>query len=320
MTTTFRTVYADMMAEGTKALDFQDKKIADNPKNSDAWYARGLALVKLGHYREALASFDLAGEIDTKHDGDWTAKADVHKKLGEIRQAAESYPKMISPAGVLTLLPKSSAWIKDIDMVDVTQDEIAAFESELSESPLVTVDLSVTAEVVKTANENEIDVASMDQRVLYTFLHESATYLKPLLVIATDQNIDISEGRCLLSEVVIFGKKKEARKAVSTMIMGMKSIKSAITQEFLSKITLMENEVTILQNTWSNVAVAQKLILSSKDLLTAGDYQAIQKNLEDARLVMEPLNIALARAEERTVDMLTRARVEPSYERFPTEP
>jgi tetratricopeptide (TPR) repeat protein len=294
MTSTFRTIYADMMAESTKGLEFQEKKLAENPRDAEAWYARGSTLVKLGHYREALASFELAMEIDSKYDGNWIEKADVHKKLGEIRLAAECYPKMISPAGVLTLLPKSSAWVKELDMTDVTQNELIDFERELSEA-------SVAADVVKAVNDNDIDVSSMDERALYTFLSESATHLKPLLAIAKEHSIDISEGRRLISDVVILGKSKEGKKAVSTMILGMKSVRGAINHKFLTKITMMENEVTKLQNVWENVANAQKLILSSKDLLTAGEYIAIQKNLNDARRVIEPLKAALARAENRSV-------------------
>jgi tetratricopeptide (TPR) repeat protein len=39
-----------------------------NPKNSNAWYSKGLALSKLGRDKEAMKCHEKAGEIDPKYD------------------------------------------------------------------------------------------------------------------------------------------------------------------------------------------------------------------------------------------------------------
>jgi hypothetical protein len=123
----------------------------------------------------------------------------------------------------------------------------------------------------------------MDDRSLYRILSETANELKPLLAIAKQQGIDLSEGRRLISEAVIFGKKKEIKRAVETMLEGEKNVKGAMKLRFLREVSSLENNVEELRSSGANVAPATKSLKDAKDLLRAEKYADVPASLDSAR-------------------------------------
>ena len=358
-----------------KALEFYEKKLQENPSDTEAWYARGSTLMKFNRLREALASYDQATEIDAKYDGAWIAKADVYRKLGEPKMAADCYNKVISATGAINLLPKTGL---NEDDAEVSQDELKEFDLELSQpleksgqrscstcgEPLpsgvtacpncgaehaakeasvpaqgepaeerqgipgtpeapgsMTSDYATGAEPSaaaelgapstqeyapgeaaqteaapetdespapqepssQPAQSDVVDVASLDEKGLYKLLSESANELKPLLAIAKERSIDVSEGRRLISEAVIYGKKKEVRKAVEIMMDGKRSVKGSMKLRFLREISSLENDIESLRGSGANVGTAVKSIKDAKELLKVGTYDGIPAHVDKAK-------------------------------------
>jgi hypothetical protein len=135
----------------------------------------------------------------------------------------------------------------------------------------------------KTTPEEELDVHSMDDKSLYHLLSESANELKPLLALAKDQGIDVSDGRRLISEAVIYGKKKEVKRAVEIMLEGKKSIKGAMKLRFLREISSLENGVEELRIGGANVTLAVKHLKDAKECLKVGHYAEVPPSLVNAR-------------------------------------
>ena len=368
-----------------KALEFYEKKLQDNPSDTEAWYARGSTLVKLNRFREALASFDQVTEINPKYDGAWIAKADVFRKLGEPKMAADCYNKVISATGAINLLPKMN---REEDEAPVSLDELKEFDLELSQplqkggsdacstcgepmpkgaascpvcgagfsptpkgaavttteseapapaetepvsdgpppeesrpEPVVAsnepdaippetpsqieteppaIDQAAISEQMasalqepepqaaaeepsKTVTDDEPDVQSMDDKSLYHLLSESANELKPLLALAKAQGIDISDGRRQISEAVIYGKKKEVKRAVEIMLEGKRSVKGAMKLRFLREISSLENDVEELRAGGANITLAVKHLKDAKDCLKVGHYTEVPVSLDSAR-------------------------------------
>ena len=164
--------------------------------------------------------------------------------------------------------------------------ELAAFET------FVAIE---SARVAREENGIEINMDYMNEKELYQLLAESTARLKPLLNMAREQDVDVSECKKLLSDVVIYSKNRETKKAVTAMHLGEKSIKSAIKLKFLRNISLLENEVAELRSAWVGVARAQRLIISAKDFLKAGEYLEVPMNLDGASNGLEPFRMAFSK-------------------------
>lgn len=78
-----------------EALKYFDKALEINPKNSLAWHSKGVMLVKLGKNEEAIKCYDKALETDTKNADIWFNKGVALNKLKRYEEAIKSYDKAI---------------------------------------------------------------------------------------------------------------------------------------------------------------------------------------------------------------------------------
>ncbi len=196
----------------------------------------------------------------------------------------ESRPKPPVPYdGAITAEPEKVVQFQQNE--EQSELELAAFESFVA---------AESARVARDVSGVEKNMDYMSEKELYQLLAESTARLKPLLNMAREQHIDASECKNLLSNVVIYSRNKETKKAVTAMHLGEKSIRSAIKLKFLRNISLLENEVAEFRSAWVGVARAQKLIISAKDFLKAGEYLEVPMNLDDAGNGLEHFRMAFS--------------------------
>ena len=185
----------------------------------------------------------------------------------------------------------------DAAMSDSIKQKHEFEQSELEMAALeafVAVEGARAVRAVRDASDHEKNIDNMNEKDLYNLLAESTARLKPLLHMAKEQNVDIRECKQLLSEVVVFSKNKETKKAVTAIWLGEKSLKGAIKLKFLRNISLIENNIAELRSAWVGVARAQKLIICAKDFLKTGDYLEVPMNLEDAKNGLEPFRMTFS--------------------------
>jgi tetratricopeptide (TPR) repeat protein len=78
-----------------EALVAYDKGIELNPKNFEAWWAKGTLLYMLARYEEALIAYDKAIELDPQKKDTWYGKEMVLSKLGRHEEALVTIDKAI---------------------------------------------------------------------------------------------------------------------------------------------------------------------------------------------------------------------------------
>ncbi|MGA9154381.1 MAG: tetratricopeptide repeat protein [Candidatus Nitrosopolaris sp.] len=91
-----------------------DKTIEIDPKNTDAWNGKGVALYNLGRYYEAIKCYDKAIEIDPNDVSPWHHKGNALRNLGKHNEAIESYDRAvkIDPNYVLGWINKGNVLAK----------------------------------------------------------------------------------------------------------------------------------------------------------------------------------------------------------------
>jgi superkiller protein 3 len=97
--------------------------------DSDAWCDRGIALLNLERYEEALQASEKALELSPNHSGAWCLKGIAFDKLGRYEEALQAYDK------ALELYPDYvDAWIFKLDVLcKLGRDEEAQWlEKEFS--------------------------------------------------------------------------------------------------------------------------------------------------------------------------------------------
>jgi tetratricopeptide (TPR) repeat protein len=72
-----------------------DKTIEIDPKNTDSWNGKGVALYNLGRYYEAIKCHDKAIEIDPKNTYAWHHKGNALRNSGKHNEAIESYDRAV---------------------------------------------------------------------------------------------------------------------------------------------------------------------------------------------------------------------------------
>jgi tetratricopeptide (TPR) repeat protein len=147
--------------------------------------------------------------------------------------------------------------------------------------------------MVKVAKESEPDTGAMDDKGLYQLLSSTANELKPLLALSKEHGIDVSEGRRLISEAIIYGKKKDIKKAVDTMLEGKKSVRGAMKLRFLREISSLENSLEDARSGGANVAPASKSLRDAKECLKAGSFSEIPPLVANAKATLDAFKKAL---------------------------
>jgi len=82
---------------------------------------------------------------------------------------------------------------------------------------------------------------------------------------------------------VIYGKKKEVKRAVEIMLEGKRSVKGAMKLRFLREISSLENDVEELRAGGANITLAVKHLKDAKDCLKVGHYTEVPVSLDSAR-------------------------------------
>ena len=80
-------------AKYDEAVKFLDKATDIDPKNSDAWYYKGISFYNLQRYLEAVKSLDKATDIDPKNSDAWYYKGISFYNLQRYLEAVKSLDK-----------------------------------------------------------------------------------------------------------------------------------------------------------------------------------------------------------------------------------
>jgi tetratricopeptide (TPR) repeat protein len=90
-----KTTEADAAYTKANELSLQafDKAIELDPKNSSAWYNKGVALGELGKYDEAVQAFGKVIELDPQIAEAWGYKGFVLELLNKTTEAGTAYAK-----------------------------------------------------------------------------------------------------------------------------------------------------------------------------------------------------------------------------------
>ncbi len=79
-----------------ESLEFFDRVLDTNPKNTDAWNNKGVAFYKMGNAKSAIECYDNALEADPENLEALRNKGFVLRDGGEFEGALEAYEKLIS--------------------------------------------------------------------------------------------------------------------------------------------------------------------------------------------------------------------------------
>ncbi|MEW5936797.1 MAG: zinc ribbon domain-containing protein [Candidatus Thermoplasmatota archaeon] len=303
------------------ALTHYDHMLEIDPENTEMWYARGSTLARIGRDEEAIQSFERAVEMDPRYDAAWIAMAGIYTKMGDGRRAADCYRHVISAAGVIDLLPKteppapSEPTPEDSRMLDrelglagpscqicgssldaegncpvcdmKPEGEITGAEAQAPSPP------EPEAEKIEPKRTVPGDIDSMSEKELYGLLSNIATEIKPLLRLAKELEIDMSEGKRLISEAVIYGKKKEPKKATQLILQAQKMVQNAFKGRLLREVSTIENDAEELRLAGVSVTRAMTHLKEAKRALREGRFSAVVSEIGDARVDIEALKKAM---------------------------
>ena len=87
---------AEVEDKAQEAIKCFDKVLKAEPKNKDAWYYKGIALVYLQKLKEAIDCFDKVLKIEPQHKDAWYDKGDIFGMLGKHKQAIECFTKVLT--------------------------------------------------------------------------------------------------------------------------------------------------------------------------------------------------------------------------------
>ena len=77
------------------ALACFNRAIFTNPRHVNAWNNRGNLLIRMNRYEEAISSYNRALELDPSHELAWSNKALASKRLGRLDEATECYKRAV---------------------------------------------------------------------------------------------------------------------------------------------------------------------------------------------------------------------------------
>ena len=78
-----------------KYMEYIEKILSIDPNNAKVWNNKGLALNKLGRYKEAIECFDRTIEIDSDDYMPWNGKGLALNYLGRYKEAIECFDRSI---------------------------------------------------------------------------------------------------------------------------------------------------------------------------------------------------------------------------------
>jgi tetratricopeptide (TPR) repeat protein len=93
------------------ALQAFEKILAEKPGSREAWYRKGLALLKLENFEDALKAFDEVIAKDEDYEDAGILKGFAQIKLGECASALETFEKYLrkNPTPIRPVLQRTDA-------------------------------------------------------------------------------------------------------------------------------------------------------------------------------------------------------------------
>lgn len=88
-----------LRSDPQRYLQIVNKWIADNPRNSHAYFSRHFAWMKLGEPQRAVADLDMVIQLDPKPVAFWS-RGEVYRRIGDYKKALEDLDRAeaINPA------------------------------------------------------------------------------------------------------------------------------------------------------------------------------------------------------------------------------
>jgi tetratricopeptide (TPR) repeat protein len=107
-----------------KALKCYERVLAQNPRNKEAWFHRGIQFVELEDYPAALECFNQLVKLEPQFDGAWNNRGICLEVLGQRDEALKSYDQAlaINPNYELAWLQKGNLLAKSTGGPDVEAD------------------------------------------------------------------------------------------------------------------------------------------------------------------------------------------------------
>lgn len=137
------------------------------------------------------------------------------------------------------------------------------------------------------------DLDNISEKELYRILSSVASELKPMLGLAKELELDVTEGKRLISEAVAHGTRKEVKKAVTYILQGQKALTDALKVRLLKELSALENTAEELRLSGANVARASKLLKEAKGDLRKGAFSEVVPKLKDAKADIETFKSAM---------------------------
>jgi len=81
-----------------EAVESYERALVLNPQDADAWFCKGVALVRLEHNEEAIAAYDRALAIEPRNVVAWVNKGDALVSLNRMKEAVEAYDRALALA------------------------------------------------------------------------------------------------------------------------------------------------------------------------------------------------------------------------------
>jgi len=137
------------------------------------------------------------------------------------------------------------------------------------------------------------DLDNLSEKELYKILSSVASELKPMLGLAKELELDVTDGKRLISEAVAHGKRKEVKKAVTYILQGQKALIDALKVRLLKELSALENTAEELRLSGANVVRASKLLKEAKGDLRKGAFTDVVPKLKEAKADIETFKSAM---------------------------
>jgi hypothetical protein len=152
----------------------------------------------------------------------------------------------------------------------------------LPEPVVVTPEMEITMDYVKPGEEDKL--VGMSPKQLKKQLSKRAAYVKPLLLMAKEADIDVTHGKRLIAKGVSESKKGDVVGAITLFGQGIEVIESHYKAKVSGDLTTLADNVRELKATGIDVTKAVNLITSANEKLTDSKFEM---ELEDMKECLE---------------------------------
>jgi tetratricopeptide (TPR) repeat protein len=206
-----------------KAADF-DEAVRIAPKSTLAWRSRGLFLVDLGKYEQALADFHKAIQLEPKEVSNYEAKILVLGRLKKYDEALATVDK------IRELSPKAGYLLMQKARIHIAQADLKAALADLSEARKQEPDniavLLLRATVYQESGEKEKAMADADEalkiepksgaamRLRAMLLADAGKFEEAVVALEKLRELDPADSLALLQLAMLYSSLKKSDKAI----------------------------------------------------------------------------------------------------------